>query len=69
MVRYDTRTNNGSRIKIIQRGADTMPDPCVGMIRRLAEGRIGIGGCVLQNGRIGEDMHLRPAGDEGKDIQ
>lgn len=53
-------TSRDARIRTMRRIADLMPRPCGGMVRRIAVGRVGVGGSVLQRGRIGHDIPLRP---------
>jgi len=68
-VGYDatTPTNNNTRrvrVRAMNRIANVMPQPCGGMIRAGAVAVVGVGGTVLADGRVGNDIALHlPDGD------
>mmetsp|Transcript_26599 Transcript_26599/g.57718 ORF Transcript_26599/g.57718 Transcript_26599/m.57718 type:complete len:264 (+) Transcript_26599:101-892(+) len=60
---YDVSNDTGigrSRRRTMNRIGTVMPRNCGGMVRRMAVGRVGVGGSVLQKGQIGEDIPLCP---------
>lgn len=67
-VGYDESSSNDTsvrykRIRTMNRIGSVMPRSCGGMVRRIAVGRVGVGGSVLQKGQIGKDIPLRPPDD------
>ena len=62
-VGFDTTTptNNSTRrarIRAMNRIANDMPQPCGGMIRTAAVAKVGVGGTVLADGKVGRDLPL-----------
>ena len=62
-VGFDTTTpaNNTTRrarIRVMNRIANQMPQPCGGMIRTAAVAKVGVGGTVLADGKVGRDLPL-----------
>ena len=62
-VGFDTTTpaNNSTRrarIRAMNRIANQMPQPCGGVIRTAAVAKVGVGGTVLADGKVGRDLPL-----------
>ena len=74
-VGFDTTTptNNSTRrarIRAMNRIANDVPKPCGGMIRTAAVAKVGVGGTVLADGKVGRDLPLQlPDGESVSDTR